>query len=788
MSDSDFPRVAGALLASSLSLLQEWLPNGELRGREYVVGSVAGESGQYLSINVDTGLWKDFSAGQSGGDLISLYAAIRGIKNGEACRVLDGLAQGSTPAVSVKKDKRKVIIPVPPDAPDCHCKDPEYGLPVRIFTYRTIDNGLSSYVARYEPKNDDEKRDIYKGRNKAIKPWTYGSAKGSPRWGIGSPPAPRSLYNLPDFALRPTAPVMVVEGEPAADAARTFAGGYVVTTWPHGAESWKHADWTHLHGRKVLLWPDADDAGIDAMRGIASTLAGHCPEIKLLDPGTDRKKGWDAADFVRETHGDAKTLWETFKAWAVPRLTVVTPDLIDQWRVDEKQRRQRSTAAPVVVEPPSWTGPEPAPAPTQAVAQEQAVAPTNGTSARAKVSWYEWHLDVDGKGHPVTNLNNAVTILERDEDLNDLVWYDEFLKRIFTKGADGRPREWTDSDDINLALDLQRRIGVTKIAIDTVANAVIAVAMRNVKNCVRDWIDGLTWDGVPRIDNFFEDEFDAEGPTEYLRAASKNFWLSIVARVYRPGCKVDNVVVLEGLKQGEGKSTALQIIGGEWYTEQHESAMNPKAFFEVIQGALITEIAEMDSFARAEQAKVKAVITSRFDRFRESYGRHAAFHFRQGIFVCTTNEESWDRNPRGERRWWPIRCGVINVESIRANREQLFAEARTRLNPTGEWHESRMHFAGGETWWEMPGDATRAEQAARYESDPWAPAIEDYVKGRISFNMADMLKVALNIDISDVRIGEQRRVGNTLRYLGWENRLERVDGKPMKVWRRIEDR
>src|SRR4051812_42774084 len=88
MSSSDFPRVAAALLNSSLSLLQEWLPEGQLRGREYVVGNLAGDKGASLSINVDTGIWGDFAEGQSGGDLIALYAAIHGIRQGEACQRL----------------------------------------------------------------------------------------------------------------------------------------------------------------------------------------------------------------------------------------------------------------------------------------------------------------------------------------------------------------------------------------------------------------------------------------------------------------------------------------------------------------------------------------------------------------------------------------------------------------------------------------------------------------------------------------------------------------------------
>jgi predicted P-loop ATPase len=96
----------------------------------------------------------------------------------------------------------------------------------------------------------------------------------------------------------------------------------------------------------------------------------------------------------------------------------------------------------------------------------------------------------------------------------------------------------------------------------------------------------------------------------------------MVARVYNPGCKVDNMVILEGV-QGVGKSSALQIIGGPWFAEQHESATNPKAFAEILQGKLLIEISEMHAFNRAEVNRVKQTISCPSDRFRASYGRYA---------------------------------------------------------------------------------------------------------------------------------------------------------------------
>src|SRR5262249_23914540 len=196
-----------------------------------------------------------------------------------------------------------------------------------------------------------------------------------------------------------------------------------------------------------------------------------------------------------------------------------------------------------------------------------------------------------------------------------------------------------------------------------------------------------------------------------------------VARVYRPGCKVDNMVVLEG-PQGIGKSSALHVIGGEWFTEQHESASNPKPFKEILQGKLLIEISEMDAFSRAEVSRVKQTITDTLDRYRESFGRHAKDHLRQCVFVGTTNKDDWNKDDTGARRFWPIACkGEIDVEGIRANREQLFAEAVTRIK-------------NGESWWEMPAEETRLEQQKRYDADAWSEDIAAFIalKSKVTVN------------------------------------------------------
>ena len=345
-------------------------------------------------------------------------------------------------------------------------------------------------------------------------------------------------------------------------------------------------------------------------------------------------------------------------------------------------------------------------------------------------------------------------------------------------------REWTDADDLELAVQLQSLPGFSRIGFEVVRQAAMTVCYRNRRNCVKDWMQSLRWDGESRIAHFFENHFGAAG-TAYVRAAGQNFWISIAARVLKPGCQVDHMIVLEG-PQGIGKSAACRAIGGDYFTEQHETATR-KDFFEILQGKLLVEISEMDSFNRTEVTRVKQVITCTNDRFREPYGRHAEDHPRQCVFVATTNRDDWNRDETGARRFWPIAChGQIDLHAIRSNREQLFAEAVHR-------------FKAGETWWEMPAVKTRHEQAKRYVAPAWVEPIQRYLEHepvkdgtetnwikrpepRPDVSIAEIFEYALELPKSQWTKANELRAAESLRYMGWKSKDMRRNGKVGKRW------
>jgi uncharacterized protein (DUF927 family)/5S rRNA maturation endonuclease (ribonuclease M5) len=198
--------------------------------------------------------------------------------------------------------KGECVFPVPADAPAPTFRHPEFGEPVEVYPYRGADDALLGHVARYEPA----------GQRKQFVPWTLWREGGRLRWRMKHWPSPRPLYGLDRLAASPSASVVVVEGEKCADAARAVFPRSVVVTSPGGSNAPHKADWSPLEGRKVLIWPDADEAGAKYARVVAEILgevgvaelrtvdAFALASRTVLDEPRDPPEGWDAADALEE--------------------------------------------------------------------------------------------------------------------------------------------------------------------------------------------------------------------------------------------------------------------------------------------------------------------------------------------------------------------------------------------------------------------------------------------------------------------------------------------------------
>ena len=301
---------------------------------------------------------------------------------------------------------------------------------------------------------------------------------------------------------------------------------------------------------------------------------------------------------------------------------------------------------------------------------------------------------------------------------------------------------------------------------EAIQEAVLTVADKRKVNPLRDYLNGLTWDGTERLDDMLIDYFGAE-PDGYTRAVSACMMIAAVARALKPGCKADHVVVLEGA-QDIGKSTALSILGGEYFGDDMPPVTDKDAK-QYLAGRWIIEIAELSAIKRADVEHTKRFITTREDQYRAPYGRFIKHQPRTCIFVATTNSSEYLTDITGNRRYWPILCGEIKTERLRADRDQIIAEAVAR-------------YKSGDAWW-LSGDILLAAQDAQENSlhqDPWQPEIERFTEGKAQVFVKQILD-HLNIPI-DKQDGAHKRVKSVLTLLGYRRKRLPANEDGKRPW------
>ncbi|WP_122563346.1 DUF927 domain-containing protein [Pseudomonas viridiflava] len=276
-----FAQVKSAALRNIDKVLAHWLPNGKRvdGGKEYTAPNPTrtDKRAGSLKISISKGTWSDFATGDKGGDLIDLVRYIDGGTDVEACNKLAdllGVTADSAPAKSAPAKSKApewiAIAPIPAEAMNkCPVKHRQHGAPSKVWIYRD-DMGqplMALYRFDLGPDEDGKPKKVF-----APLTWCKHSDGETTQWRWQGLPEPRPLLRLDELALRTDAPVVLCEGEKAADAAADLMPSHVATCWPNGSNSWHKADLTPLKGRDVLLWADNDDSGAACMDAVAHKL------------------------------------------------------------------------------------------------------------------------------------------------------------------------------------------------------------------------------------------------------------------------------------------------------------------------------------------------------------------------------------------------------------------------------------------------------------------------------------------------------------------------------------
>src|SRR5687768_6710741 len=287
------------------------------------------------------------------------------------------------------------------------------------------------------------------------------------------------------------------------------------------------------------------------------------------------------------------------------------------------------------------------------------------------------------------------------------------------------------------------------------ASAAEAIARFHSFNPVQDYLKGLKWDNTKRIDEWLSTYLGIP-VTDYSWRVARWFLIGMVARAMKPGVKFDYCLVLEG-EQGRLKSTALRVLGGDWFGDT-DLDLNNKDSMSAIRGKWLYEFAELGSLAKSEATRQKSFLSRQVDEFRPVYGRREIRSPRQLVFGGTTNDWEWNRDPTGGRRFWPVKCEQeVQYLALAEVRDQLFAEAFAA-------------WKAGERFWPTSEEQRTIfdqEQFKRSASDAYIDMLHDWLdRQAIAFTLADAATDCLKLDASKLTRDVQTRIGIALRQLG----------------------
>ena len=389
----------------------------------------------------------------------------------------------------------------------------------------------------------------------------------------------------------------------------------------------------------------------------------------------------------------------------------------------------------------------------------------------------EWRdkLKFTEKGAIAQTIENAVIILTNDPKLAGRLALNEMEHNIVTlsslpwrvvKGAS----QWTDSDDAALRFYLERVYGLT--GKDRIFDAVNVVAQQNAFHPVRDYLDGCTWDGIPRVETLLVDYLGAED-SAYTRAVTRKTLVAAVARVYHPGQKFDYMLTLRG-RQGLGKSALIAKLGGKWFSDTF-TTMQGKEAYEQVLGVWIVEVGELAGMRKAEAETIKLFISKTSDRFRPAYGRRLQDFPRQCIFIGTTNETQFLRDTTGNRRFW-----VVDTpnDPVRDMWEDLTPEMVARI-----WGEAVELYRKGEKLF-LPRELERVArevQETYEEENPRVGVVADYLERLLPAGWDDMDLYARRQWLETAGAGTVQRT----RVCTMEIWAEALNGNPDKLDRYV---
>ena len=384
----------------------------------------------------------------------------------------------------------------------------------------------------------------------------------------------------------------------------------------------------------------------------------------------------------------------------------------------------------------------------------------------------EDYRDKSKRGKPKVTLDNCHAIISEMANINGFLRYNLFKCQLEFQGDAIKDHNITD-----LRLQISKGYGVS-FTKEMVGECLEHVAhTKQSYHPVQDYLSGLEWDGVKRIESLFYEYGTLDNThvkpehKDLIQAMTKRWFISAIARIMKAGCKVDASLVLMG-GQGIGKSTFFRMLAvqDDWFSDSAIDIRGGRDSYSKLKGKWIYEFAELADTKKRDSEVTKAFLSSQSDLYRPAYARYEVNQKRQVVFCGTTNELEIFKDSEN-RRYYPIPLVSLELERIKADRDQI-------------WAEAKHYYSNGEPWHLIPEEASNlAEYQAPYKAtDTWLEAIEGSECIVKPHTLKEICEIALRLEPSQQNRAVLMRLAGILSGAKWKKTRKTVNGKRVWLW------